>query len=227
MALSAFQTKRAGEDQFRVAPSGFVPPDGDHALVLGSDTAGYARRFAVGDKLDVFQANTPAAADKVVRFLSRVRGPSHVPALSGGEPFGLANGQTLILALNYGANQVVTFNTGDFVSIAAATAAEVAAVINDQITGGVAGITGDGQVAIYSARRGRRSRVQVVGGTANGALVFRELAWFARFLVGGAVLHEVELWPGLTRDLSDWVGNLAGYSAPVDVRFRLEVVAKT
>ena len=53
----------------------------------------------------------------------------------GTEPFALANLDTLIFAVDGGGLQTVTFNTAEFVNIAAATAAEVAAVINGEATG--------------------------------------------------------------------------------------------
>lgn len=84
--------------------------------------------------------------------------------------FNLADGQTLTLALDGGSTQTVTFHTDNFVSITAATAAEVAAVINAGITGGRATVTNVNHVTITSDRRGTSSGVDVSGGTANTAL---------------------------------------------------------
>lgn len=54
------------------------------------------------------------------------------------EGFTLVDGQTLALSVNGAAVQTATFNTADFSNISAATAAEIAAVINDDIDGVVA-----------------------------------------------------------------------------------------
>ena len=92
----------------------------------------------------------------------------------GGDPWPktLVDGQTLTVAIDGGAVQTVTFHTANFVSIAAATAAEVAAVINGQLVGASATVTGGGQVRITSDKRGTGSGVDVTGGTANAALSY-------------------------------------------------------
>ncbi len=89
----------------------------------------------------------------------------------GGAPFALVDLQTLTLTLDGGGVQTVTFNTAEFVAIGAATAAEVAAVINSEISGGFAGVSG-AQVVITSDRRGTGSDVTITGGTANAVLGF-------------------------------------------------------
>ena len=66
-ALSPFYSDRPGVEQGRVDnPSGFSPPEGTAALVLGSDRAGFFRKFKVGDKIEVFQSDAPGAAEKIV-----------------------------------------------------------------------------------------------------------------------------------------------------------------
>jgi hypothetical protein len=64
------------------------------------------------------------------------------------EPFALVDGQTLVLHINGGSPQTATFNTADFAAIGAATAAEVAAVINADIPGVIASDDGTGKVQI-------------------------------------------------------------------------------
>jgi hypothetical protein len=228
MGLSPFYTQRPGQHQSRVEnPAGFNSPDGEASLILGSDPSGYFRRFKVGDKVEVFQSNTVDAAAKILKFKSRIRGPSKVPALSSaGENFGLADGQTLIVKIDEGLQQIVTFNTADFVDILNATAAEVIAVLNANLQGAVAYGNGLGNVAIKSNRTGRFSRVEIVGGTANAALIFEELAWNAKLLLGGVIINTVELWPGRVVDFSQWAANLSGAGSPVEIRFVLELVAK-
>jgi phage tail sheath protein FI len=90
---------------------------------------------------------------------------------SANGPFALSNGQTLTLSINGGPTQTVTFLTASFVSIGAATAAEVAAVINASITGGLATVSGL-TVVITTDQKGTGATVNITGGTANGVLAF-------------------------------------------------------
>ena len=92
---------------------------------------------------------------------------------SGAETYSLADSETLLVAVDGGGAQTITFLLGDFADISAATAAEVAAVINAQITGAEATIdTGAGTVKIKTLTQGTGGSVQVTGGTANPALGF-------------------------------------------------------
>lgn len=92
---------------------------------------------------------------------------------SGAENFALVNGQTLTVSIDGGPVQTITFLTGEFVAIGAATAEEVAAVINAKIVGAHATVTSAGtKVTITSDTRGTDSGVNVTGGTANAALGF-------------------------------------------------------
>ncbi len=86
--------------------------------------------------------------------------------------FVLADGETLLVgtdSFNSGAAQTITFHTANFVSIGAATAAEVAAVINAQLIGGFAFVTSN-KVQIQSDTAGTGSRIILTGGTAQSAL---------------------------------------------------------
>lgn len=86
------------------------------------------------------------------------------------ETYALVNGQTLTVKVDGAAAQTVTFNTGDFVDIALATAAEVAAVITTDLSSPAAtGADAAGSVTIVSDSGGQ---VEVTGGTANTALAF-------------------------------------------------------
>lgn len=92
---------------------------------------------------------------------------------SAAENFALVNAQTLTVAVDGGGVQTISFLTAEFVSIGAATAEEVAAVINAKIVGAKATVTSGGtKVTITSDRRGTGSNINVTGGTANGALAF-------------------------------------------------------
>lgn len=91
---------------------------------------------------------------------------------SGAGPFALSNGATLLVAIDGGSVQSIAFLTAEFVAIGAATAAEVAAVINAKISGAHASVTSSTKVTITSDRKGTGSGVNVSGGTGNGALAF-------------------------------------------------------
>lgn len=88
---------------------------------------------------------------------------------SNTETFALTDGWTLTLEIEGGAEQEFTFLTGSFVDIGAATAAEVCAVINATILGGISA-PDTGAVKITSLLVGSSSQVQVTGGTARTAL---------------------------------------------------------
>lgn len=66
-----------------------------------------------------------------------VSGWAAAPAIKSGstETFNLTDSDQLKMKVDGGSEQIATFNTGDFVDINNATAAEVAAVINTDITG--------------------------------------------------------------------------------------------
>lgn len=86
-------------------------------------------------------------------------------------PYVLTNGMNLTVKVDGGSVQTVIFNTGSFVSIGAATAAEVNAVINATLHGAYADLNG-GAPRINSDTRGTASHIEVTGGTSNSALGF-------------------------------------------------------
>jgi hypothetical protein len=90
------------------------------------------------------------------------------------ETYVLTDGMTLTVKIDAEAvAQTITFLTAEFVSIGAATAEEVAAVINAKIVGAKATVTTGGtKVTITSDTRGTASHVEVTGGTANAVLGF-------------------------------------------------------
>lgn len=98
--------------------------------------------------------------------------PTSAAVTSGNaETYALVDGQTLLVAVDGAAPATATFNTGDFIDIANATAAEVAAVITTDITGATAADVG-GYVVITATSTGDSSQLEVTGGTANTALGF-------------------------------------------------------
>jgi hypothetical protein len=89
--------------------------------------------------------------------------------------YALTDGQTLLISLDQGAAQTITFNTADFVDIAAATADEIVTKINASLTGGVAVSTDEGnRILIQTNTLDSTGSVQVTGGTANATLEFDE-----------------------------------------------------
>jgi hypothetical protein len=115
-----------------------------------------------------------SAAKEIVNIETPVSGWSEAAAIKGAnsEPFALVNGQTLTFSVDGGAVQTATFNTADFVAIGAALAAEVAVVINTDITGVTAADAG-GQVFVESDDAdGDTSSIQTPGGTARVTLGF-------------------------------------------------------
>jgi hypothetical protein len=91
---------------------------------------------------------------------------------AGNSPtYALSDSMTLLVKIDGGTEQTITFLTAEFVSIGAATAEEVAAVINAKLSGGYADLDG-GKPRISSDVQGTDSAVQVTGGTSNTALGF-------------------------------------------------------
>lgn len=95
------------------------------------------------------------------------------------QPYALTNGWTLLIAIDGGPVQTVPFLTSMFASIGAATAAEVAAVLNAYFSGhaigAVATVVG-GAVKVTSNTLGTGSTVVVSGGTAAAAFGFASTA---------------------------------------------------
>lgn len=88
------------------------------------------------------------------------------------ELYALVDLRTLLVKIDGEAvAQTITFNTAEFVAIGAATALEVAAVINAEIVGANADGS-SGSVVITSDVLGTDSGVEVTGGTANAVLGF-------------------------------------------------------
>lgn len=132
------------------------------ALVTGSIVGPYA--LTPGDTLVVGRdaLSTSTATFSAARAAATA---------ANAAPYVLSNGLNLTVKVDGGSVQTVTFSTGAFVSIGAATAAEVNAVINATLIGAYA----DLNVAaprINSDTRGTGSHIEVTGGTANSALGF-------------------------------------------------------
>ncbi|MBI1849932.1 MAG: flagellar hook-associated protein FlgK [Planctomycetes bacterium] len=85
-----------------------------------------------------------------------------------GSTFALANGNTLSVSVDGGASQTVTFNSGDFADISQATADEVAAVLNAQLTGTSASVS-NGKVVLASLTSGPSSSLAITDGIGTPA----------------------------------------------------------
>jgi hypothetical protein len=78
--------------------------------------------------------------------------------------------ETLLIKVDGGSVQTVTFVVGDFVDPAAGTAAEVCTKINSSTTGCIAAADTN-KVRITSDKVGSSSSIQVTGGTANSVIL--------------------------------------------------------
>lgn len=136
------------------------------AQTAGAVTGTVLEPFALADG-DTLDFSVDAGATDTATF----NAAAAVQTSGNTETFALADGQTLDVEIDGGPAQTVTFLTAQFVAIGAATALEVANVINAAIAGGSAGVAA-GAVTITSDTLGTSSSVQVTGGTANAALGF-------------------------------------------------------
>jgi uncharacterized phage protein gp47/JayE len=132
--------------------------DSGSDLGLGGDVI-FARVLCA--PLDV-----PGVVDVTALLLDRLPAST---TTANAETYALVNGQTLFVNVDgQEVDQTVTFSTGDFVDISLATAAEVAAVLDANLSNAGASAAG-GFVTITSDAGGT---IKVTGGTANGALGF-------------------------------------------------------
>ena len=137
------------------------------AATAGAITGSNAAPFALtsGDTVIV---KVDGGADQTATFTGTAASRE-----SGAGTFNLDDAMTLTVAIDGGAVQTITFLTSEFSNIDAATAAEVAAVINGKIYGAKATVTSGGtKVTITSDKKGTASGVNVTGGTANAVLGF-------------------------------------------------------
>lgn len=124
-------------------------------------------------------AASPFALQNNERLVLSVNGAADTSAVftgaaaalaTGAGPFALADGMTLLVRVDGGPEQRLTFAAIDFANVAQATATEVAAAINASIIGGKA--TARPGLTLTSDTVGTSSRLQVTGGTANTPLGF-------------------------------------------------------
>jgi len=82
------------------------------------------------------------------------------------EPYNLSNGEAITIEVDGGGGQVATFNTADFVNIAQATAAEVAAVINEDVGGVTALALSNGKVLVRTNNFTSSGSIEITVSTA-------------------------------------------------------------
>jgi flagellar hook-associated protein 1 FlgK len=132
------------------------------------DAAGKLRISAdAGYRFD-FSARIDPNPDTVGSF----GGASGALTSAGHEPFQIVPGSTLQIAVDGGTPQTIVFNSSQFADITKATAGEVAAAIQSQLSGAKA-VAQHGFVALVSSTTGSTSTMQVMpSGTANGVFGF-------------------------------------------------------
>lgn len=125
--------------------------------------------LAPGDTLDVdVDVGGPATATFLATAGAETSGNT--------ETFVLVNGEPLTVKVDGEAvAQSIAFLTSEFVAIGAATAAEVAAVINAKIVGASC-VPAAGAVVITSDQQGTGSAIEITGGAANVILGFPTVA---------------------------------------------------
>lgn len=300
MPLDVFD-RELGSTQGRIQSTGFIPPEGEFAFVLGRDLSGLFENLNVGDFTEVAQTaafgriftadagldeftlaahgltdgtqimlknnagslpaglspnvayfvisattntfqlslisggsainitdvgtGTHYVSQNIVRFQARLRPPATEPIESdNAAPWALSDGQTLLVSVDDGSVQTVTFNTADFLNIATAQDYEVVAVINAQLTGTKAS-TGADTVQIASDTTGKDSSVVITGGTAAAAFSFTGRRWRASIISEVVTKVFQDILPGRTRDRIDLAANVSKVVGNKAFKFRLEVVS--
>jgi phage tail sheath protein FI len=147
------------------------------------------------------------------------RATSAIPAQiigANAEPFALSDGQSIVITVNGGSTPVtLTFNTGAFANIGAASAEEVAATINRQTAILRAGVTPNRRVILVSATPGPSSRLTVADGAITGAAA-------ALGFTGGTANSNTALTGGTTAAALQSVGGLLrGSAIAVETRGRI------
>lgn len=132
----------------------------------GTVTGTLTETFAFVDG-DTFVCDVDGAGDVTSTF----NAAAATTTSSNAENYNLVNGQTLLFSVDGGPVQTVTFLTAEFAAIGAATALEVAAVINAKATG-VQADGSTGSVVITSDVLGTDSRIDTFSGTAAAAIGF-------------------------------------------------------
>lgn len=140
---------------------------GAAAPAIANSTVG-PWRMANADQLDL-DFDNGGTQNAVINATAAIRNNTGTA-----EPYNMSGVPlTLLVKIDQGPVQTITFVSGDFAAPATATAEEIAAAINAGLVGGLARvITGGTEVQIESDTLGTGSYVEVTGGTANAILNF-------------------------------------------------------
>ena len=177
-ASGAFPTGFVYENTFRMSYDGgesFLVELGaaqSLADIIGiiNTTAGETLAFDAGGELEF---RSPKSGNASALLIEEINGPRAIATNSA--PYNIVDGTNVVVAIDGTAGQSIVFSTADFADIAAATSAEVADVINAQITGATAVVI-YGLVHILSdAVTDPDAAVEVTGGLAAGIFDFPAL----------------------------------------------------
>jgi phage tail-like protein len=171
--------------QTSVDPDGNVI-DGTRATLLSGSTEPFAlsegAEFLIivdmGEEQRIVFA-TPDFADITNATAAEVSAAieSHIEAaklISTAEPYSFTDGDTLLIRVDNGPDQTATMSAADFADISAATAVEVATVLNAAWTGLTASEIA-GRVYLESDSTGTTAELHIQGGLANDELGFSTL----------------------------------------------------
>jgi hypothetical protein len=145
-------------------------------------------------------------------------------------PFALADGQTLVVRVNEGPEQTLTFRQQAFHNIARAGAEELANVIRAQLQPGASARLDQHharRVELLTNRTGVRARIEVLGGTAMAALRFPEGAQYGALEAAGFYKQsefdflDFDAATAETEDFTAWPGAL---DAQLDRRKRFTLM---
>ena len=146
---------------------------GTTASGASSPSKAYVLGSVVGPWPLAHNGTLVGAVDHTAEDIATIAAISATLQNGADENFALSNNMTLTVKIDRGPVQTILFLTGEFVSIAAATAEEVAAVIANKISGASVSVTSGGKrVTITSDTQGTDSYIEVTGGTSNTALLF-------------------------------------------------------
>lgn len=147
-------------------------------LTLSTEALGAGSGSVLGSAVGPFNLDPGNGTNPTLVIIRNGGGPTTVTLnptaaqrTSANGPFALTNGMTLTLEVNGVPVPPITFTTGQFVAIGAATAAEVNAVINGALIGGRAVPSGSAS-RIETDQRGTGASLNITGGTANAVLLF-------------------------------------------------------
>lgn len=177
MTLPSYFPEGLGVEHGRIAPTRVSPPEGDWVLSLGAESPGRTSLFQWGDPPAMWELVAEKELSTALTIRWEVIGPRRMPVISDPGPFVLADGGTLLLRADR-LDHTIVWDAADFAVVGAATAAEVAAVLNrDLPTNWEVSSTYGGVVRMEYAQYGRQSEIRVIGGTTAAAFGWRYPAW--------------------------------------------------